>query len=319
MLFPFSQRSSAISHPAQFSGIRKAAQSSAASTRSLILRYPAASVQLVWLVPIPKLSPYRALAERVAQQFSSLSPVEAVALAGSHISPFPDESSDIDLYVYVMEDIPLEERVGIAAGSPGAEIGNATWEPGDEWIDVATGSAVDVMYRHIRWIEEQLDRVLVRYEASVGYSTCFWYNVLYSQALFDRQGWFAELQRRAGQPYPAELKQAVIAKNYRLLRDTQSSFLHQIELAVQRNDSVSANHRVAAFLASYFDVLFAVNEMPHPGEKRLLQHAAGLPQLPRGFERDVRAVVAAVGCVDVVARVNNLVDGLEGLVGIRSD
>jgi hypothetical protein len=55
------------------------------------------------------------------------------------------------------------------------------------------------MYRHARWIEEQLDRVLVRHEASVGYSTCFWYNVLHSNALFDRAGWFEALQRRARQ------------------------------------------------------------------------------------------------------------------------
>jgi hypothetical protein len=238
-------------------------------------------------------------------------------MAGSRASEFSDAESDIDLYVYVTEDIPLDERTRIAAGSPRAEIGNATWEPGDEWIDAATGTPVDVMYRHVGWIEEQLGRVLVQHQASVGYSTCFWYNAMLSRALFDRSGWFAELQGRAAVSYPTDLHKAIIAKNYPLLRRNQSLYLHQIELAVERNDPVSVNHRVAALLASYFDVLFALNELPHPGEKRLLEHAARLPKLPRDFEQQIRAVVVAVGGEAVVSRVNALLDGLEELINGR--
>ena len=151
------------------------------------------------------------------------------------------------------------------------------------------------MYRHLHWIEEQLDRVLVRHEASVGYTTCFWYNVLHSQVLFDRSVWFEALQRRARQGYPEELRRAIIAKNYPLLRQNQSSYLHQIELAARHQDVVSVNHRVAALLASYFDVLFAVNEQAHPGEKRLLQHAAQCAHVPADMVAGVVAVVEAAG------------------------
>lgn len=238
-------------------------------------------------------------------------------MAGSRRSEFGDAESDVDLYVYVTEDIPLDARASIAAGSPRAEIGNATWEPGDEWIDAATGTSVDVMYRHVRWIEEQIDRVLVQHQASVGYSTCFWYNVLHSEKLYDRDGWFAGLQNAANCPYPAELSRAIIAKNYPLLRRNQSSYLHQIELAVKRADTVSVNHRVAAFLASYFDVLFAVNELPHPGEKRVLQHArASCTKVPAEMERQVAELVASVGNAgdQVAGKANVLVDGLEELL-----
>lgn len=265
-----------------------------------------------------------AVAQRIARQFGSLPQVEAVVLAGSWTSDFADAESDVDLYVYVTEDIPLDVRAKIASGSPRAEIGNATWEPGDEWIDGETGIAVDVMYRHVRWIEEQLDRVLVQHQASVGYSTCFWYNVWHSQALFDRARWFAELQRRAGRRYPPELRRAILAKNYPLLRHNQSSYLHQIELAVRRNDPVSVNHRVAALLASYFDVLFAVNEQLHPGEKRLLRHAMQCPHLPPDMVSHVMGIVEAVGDAkaDIAARINRLVDGLDGLLrrkGLKHD
>ncbi len=252
-----------------------------------------------------------AVALRIAEQFASLPQVEAVAISGSRTSEFADASSDIDLYVYLREEIPLELRAKIAAGAPKVEIGNVTWEPGDEWIDADTGIPVDVMYRHLGWIEEQLERVLVHHQASVGYSTCFWYNVLHSQALFDRAGWFAELQRRARQPYPEELQRAIMAKNYPLLRRNQSSYLHQIELAVMRGDPVSVNHRVTALLASYFDVLFAINKLPHPGEKRLIQHAtATCSKLPDDMERQVNELVGSAAGDTV----NALVDGLDELL-----
>jgi predicted nucleotidyltransferase len=258
-----------------------------------------------------------AVARRVAGEFASLPQVEAVVVSGSHTSEFADSRSDIDLYVYVTEDIPLELRAKIAKGSPRAEIGNAIWEPGDEWIDAMTGTSVDVMYRHVRWMEEKLDRVLMHHLASAGYSTCFWYNVLHSKVLFDRAGWFSNLQDRANQPYPAELRRAVVAKNYPLLRRNQSSYLHQIELAVAREDPVSVNHRVAALLASYFDLLFAVNELPHPGEKRLMQHAkASCAKLPRDMEPQIAEMLASVGRPDggTVARINALLDGLDALL-----
>ncbi len=258
-----------------------------------------------------------AVAERVARQFASLPQVEAVALAGSRVSGFADAESDVDLYVYVTEDVALDLRARIAGGSPRMEIGNATWEPGDEWIDAETGRSVDVMYRQVHWIEEQLDRVLVNYQASVGYSTCFWFNVRQSRMLFGRSGWFAALQQRAGQQYPNELRLAIIAKNYPLLRRNQSSYLRQIELAVEREDPVSVNHRVAALMASYFDVLFALNELPHPGEKRLLKHAtASCSRVPREMDRHVTELLRSVGKADgdTVSRVNDLLDARDELL-----
>ena len=157
------------------------------------------------------------LAHNIAQRYAELPQVEAVALAGSQTSGVADHDSDIDLYVYVNAELPLAARAAIArAHAQHAEVDNQFWELGDECIDATTGIHVDVMFRTREWIEEQLDRVLRRHEASVGYSTCFWYNVLTSRALFDRVGWFERLQQEARQPYPEALRRAIIAKNYPL-------------------------------------------------------------------------------------------------------
>ena len=84
-----------------------------------------------------------------------------------------------------------------------------------------------------------------------------------------------------------------MAHNLPLLRAARHSFAAEVELAARRGDAVSANHRTAAWLASLFDALFALNRRLHPGEKRLLEHAATLERVPPGLARDVEAILAA--------------------------
>lgn len=258
------------------------------------------------------------LARQVGERYAALPAVEAVAMGGSRATGWAAENADIDLYVYVREPIPMAERHRIATGSASrAEVGNEFWEPGDEWIDLETGIHVDVMFRELGWIQGQLDRVLVEHQASVGYSTCFWHNVLTSRPLFDRNGWFAGLQERAEQPYPDELRRNVVAKNYPILRDTLSSYRHQIQRAIGRRDLVSVNHRLAAFLASYFDILFALNRQPHPGEKRLVEIAVSICTLvPDDLEDLIETMLSygGGGGTEAVYLASELIDRLDPLL-----
>jgi predicted nucleotidyltransferase len=261
----------------------------------------------------------RDLALRLADAYAAIATVETVVLSGSQTSGLGDGASDIDLYVYSRSPISLEERTRVATGARRAEIGNAFWEPGDEWVDGPTGISIDVMFRDCRWIEEQLDRVLKHHQASIGYSTCFWYNVLHSESLFDRYGWFGQLQERARVPYPEELRAAIIAKNLPLLRHNMSSYIHQMELAIQRGDLVSLNHRCAVLLASYFDVLFALNRQPHPGEKRLVKFAEQLcSKRPANFRERIEELLAALPRTDasVIEAAERVVEGLEKVVRV---
>ena len=225
----------------------------------------------------------------------------AVALAGSRAASSNDSASDFDLYIYATGDVPVEFRRSLAG--PDAEIDNRFWETGDEWIDASTGAQLDVMYRSPAWIEDQLDRVLVRHEASIGYSTCFWYNVLHSEARHDPQGWYRQLQARARVPYPEALQRAIVAKNWPILRKNQSSYRKQIELALARGDAVSVQHRTTAVLASYFDIWFALVRQPHPGEKRMLQY------LSEPEAALVRGVIDAPPD-QLLNRLDNLLDSL---------
>lgn len=67
----------------------------------------------------------------------------------------------------------------------------------------------------------------------------------------------------------------------------------QIKKARQRGDFVSINHRTAAFLESYFDIIFALNEKTHPGEKKLVSLCRSqCSLLPAHFEENLEGLFA---------------------------
>ncbi|MFT4039738.1 MAG: nucleotidyltransferase domain-containing protein [Thermomicrobiales bacterium] len=262
---------------------------------------------------------HAALVQTVAAAYGDLPGVIAVAMAGSMATGAAGPGSDLDLYVYAPDPPPLDARLAIARRFATVyEVGNTYWEPGDEWRDRETGLHVDVMYRTPVWIEDQLDRVLVRHEPSVGYSTCFWNNVLYSRELVDPTEWYAQLRADADRPYPAPLQQAIIAHNLPLLRTGMPSYYHQIARALAREDAVAVQHRLTALLASYFDILFAVNELPHPGEKRLAAFARDrCARQPEGMDRALQRLLAMPVTApgdDLLASIDALLDGLDTLV-----
>jgi len=131
-----------------------------------------------------------------AVQYSQLTQVEAVVVAGSYSANQADPNSDLDIYVYTRSAVPLNVRSQIATEQASlAEVDNCFWEPGDEWIDAETEIRLDVMFRSTEWIEDQLDRVLQQHKASIGYSTCFWHNVLTAKILYDCNDWYHHLQQ----------------------------------------------------------------------------------------------------------------------------
>lgn len=73
------------------------------------------------------------------------------------------------------------------------------------------------------------------------------------------------------------------------------SYDTQILKAAKRKDLVSVNHRIAAFLESYFDIIFAVNELTHPGEKRMISYAAAHANLlPNQFEQSLNTLLMSI-------------------------
>ncbi|MEI7742661.1 MAG: hypothetical protein WCK58_02795 [Chloroflexota bacterium] len=253
---------------------------------------------------------------RLVEAYAPLPEVVAIGLGGSLVAR-PDPLSDVDLYVFVNAVIGDAERLAVIGrfDPPALDLTRVLAGPGgDEFHDGPSGREIDVMYWDPGWLADRVAAVTVRHEAAAEYSTALWFTARSMRILHDPSGALGALQAAAAVPYPDELRHRIVRGNTDVLRRTQSSYLHQVEKAIARHDEVSVNHRVAALLGAYFDVILAANRALHPGEKRLLEHVESHRlRCPEGMRRDVEAVVAAAvpDSETLVEAINRLAAGLE--------
>ena len=233
--------------------------------------------------------------EAIFEELEKLPQVEAIALGGSRAGKVFDLKSDYDVYVYVTGAVPEQTRREILKKYCSClEIGNHFWEYEDN-CTLNSGIDIDLLYRNLDGFMREIDAVVNGCEAHNGYTTCLWHNVRTCKILFDRSGRLAEYQRRYDVPYPAGLKKNIIERNMKLICRALPAYTGQIAKAVKRGDFVSINHRVAELLASYFDVIFALNEQTHPGEKRLIQLCMqNCRKLPADFEKNLNDLFAGM-------------------------
>ena len=224
--------------------------------------------------------------------FKALPQVEAIALGGSRAGDHFDEKSDYDIYLYITSPIPENIRQEIFASCCSCvEIGNHFWEYEDNGT-LLDGIDFDILYRDLNDFTAGVASVVEQYEAHNGYTTCMWHNLRTCKILYDRDGRLTAAQQRFLVPYPPALKANIIERNHKLLTGSFPCYQDQIKKAAARGDLVSINHRVAAFLESYFDILFALNERTHPGEKRLIKLCLEqCPILPDHFEKNLTALL----------------------------
>lgn len=226
--------------------------------------------------------------EQLWKEFAALSEVTAVALGGSRATGAFDEKSDYDLYLYC-DRIPADEiRAEILRRHCGyIELGNQFWETEDD-CTLNNGVDIDILYRDPRAFESDLAAVVEQYRAGNGYTTCMWHNLNTCRILYDEYGTLQRMKERFDVPYPDELRRNIIKRNRKLLSGALPSYDGQLLKASRRRDVVAVNHRAAAFLESYFDIIFAVNRMTHPGEKRMTEIALKQARvLPADFEENI--------------------------------
>lgn len=253
--------------------------------------------------------------------FERFPEVEAIVLGGSRAAGRADAGSDYDIYVYLNAALDVgRRRAALAATCVVAEIDNNYWECEDDCV-LYDGTGIELIYRDLQNTDAGLARVLLDHHASNGYTTCFCDNVLTAEILYDPRGRYRALVEKYSFPYPPELKRNIVAKNRALLDGKIPSYSGQLEKAFKRGDLVSVNHRITEFLASYFDIVFALNERYHPGEKRLVAICSqSCAALPAAFEANIERLLDRRAAADPLPVVREMIAALDALIdGMNGD
>lgn len=226
----------------------------------------------------------------ILDKFIEIPEVKAIAIGGSSTAKTSDNTSDIDIYIFSLNGVPLQKREEIIKKvSSKYEIGAEYFGSGDEFLYDKENIVMDMMYWDMNWFENIVENVWIKHYPSNGYTTCFLYTLNNFKIIYDPNNWLTNLQRKIKTEYPKELQNNIIERNMKLMKNKPfASYYEQIEKGLKRNDINSVNHRISAFLASYFDVIFAINKLLHPGEKRLVKYAkANCKFLPENFEENI--------------------------------
>ena len=249
---------------------------------------------------------------KLFEEMGSLLQVEAIALGGSRATGRNDEKSDYDVYVYITGSIDEKERRSILDKyCKYMEIGNTFWELEDD-VTLKDGIDMDIIYRDMRDFENMVSSVVMDCTPWNGYTTCMWHNLITSKIVLDKNGKLHSLQEQYRIPYPKKLKENIIANNLKLLSGMLPSFDMQIQKAESRGDLVSVNHRVTEFLASYFDIIFALNEMTHPGEKRMQSICSKECKiLPDNFDANLNRLFSGMFRENISPVISDMVDEIK--------
>ena len=251
------------------------------------------------------------------EELSTIPQVEAIALGGSRATGRHDEKSDYDVYIYLTESVDESVRRNILEKyCQYMEISNSFWELEDD-VTLKNGIDMDIIYRDMEDFRRGISSVVDDCVSWNGYTTCMWHNLITSKIVYDKNGKLKNLQEKYKISYPEKLKRNIISNNMKLLNGMLPSFDMQIKKAEDRGDFVSVNHRVTEFLSSYFDIIFALNEMTHPGEKRMQSICSSECKiLPDHFDENLNTLFGRMFRDNISLVINDMVYEIKKVISM---
>ncbi len=208
--------------------------------------------------------------DRVVAVLVDMPHVVGVSLGGSTGTGLADASSDLDLHVYWRPPLMTPEE----RASRLSQIGDV----GSVRVDVrswgledhvgVSGRLVELIYQHFDDLWGHVEQAYTSALQDEGYTTAQLHSVANGRLLYDPSGTLLALRKRLHTEFPEATRQHLLRYHPALLR----MYVNHIGRAQGRGDLLFVQHRRYTVQMLFFNLLFALNRIYHPGEKRLVQH-----------------------------------------------
>ncbi len=227
----------------------------------------------------------------------------AIALAGAHAKGVADAESDIDIFVFVDDLKPFDERKKIikefsdVGGTPWvSEELNAPWGGSMDFFYAET--PIEVVVRYNSQIEKRINEcldgqfeIIPQTWTSNGYYSYIYLSELsFIKPIWDPQGLINEYQKRIAS-YPPKLKKAIIDCFFSRANTWINNFHYAS--AIKREDLLFTSPIVLHTILDLIQVIFALNEVYFTGDKKLENALSNLNYCPIDLLGNVELLLSA--------------------------
>ena len=224
-----------------------------------------------------------------------------IALGGAHAKGVEDAESDLDLYIFARDILPNAERTRLCRQLIGNEPQVVSWGHDAVFTQAGTdfyyqGQKVECWLRHADLISTSVaecrrgivKREFVTWTTTGFYNHCVLSDLSHMVPLEDPAGMLARWQREVA-VYPPELRQAIMEQHLSAAHFWPDNF-HYLS-AIERCDLIYVTGIVQQAAHNLIQVLFALNRVYFPGDKKLDVAIRLLPLKPERVEERLQRLI----------------------------
>lgn len=264
------------------------------------------------------------VAQQITKSLTKLPGIKTVTVTGSALIDDLSQISDVDFYIYY-ESLPeLATREELYYS-------HFLWDknkPASFNLKVPPLWTMDKFYTpeeikldltfiHINSMEQMVDGILERGEIDKKegwfFPICLLSDLKNSFVLYDPSGIFKRWRARSKQ-YPRKARKRIIETNFFDL----SYNLKELMNASEESDHIYFLHCLNACAENFVQIMFALNEVYYPGNKRNLEFFQYFQFKPRGFENILENLIATPNTLDYLSKkcqiCENLAEEIRDLV-----